>query len=252
MLAPAKIVLRRASSINVMVKRSLDVIIAVYGLVVCLPVVLLVCVAIRLDSRGPILFSQMRLGYRGKLFRIYKFRKFPHRAALNGLPVTPAGDKRMTRVGRVLQKTKLDELPQLWNVLRGDMSIVGPRPEAVEFADCFTNGLERVLDFKPGLLGPSQTLFRDEAILLAQQPDPVAFYRDVLFRIKARVDLAYFTKANVLLDLWWMMLGIARVFFPNLFGDVSNMLEDAEGWVQKKGPAVAGVHHTPSPEALDW
>lgn len=227
--------------INVVAKRAFDVIVAFCGLIICLPIILLICVAIKLDSRGPILFSQMRLGHKEKLFRIYKFRKFFHSTAASDLPVTLAGDKRMTPVGRVLQKTKLDELPQLWNVLRGDMSIVGPRPEAVEFADCFAKGFAHVLDFKPGLLGPSQTLFRDEAVLLAQHSDAVGFYHDVLFGVKARVDLIYFNKANVLLDLWWLMISLASVLLPHLFAKGENMLENAEEWVRKNSPVGGQV-----------
>lgn len=227
--------------INVVAKRAFDVIAAFCGLIICLPIILLICVAIKSDSRGPILFSQMRLGHKGKLFRIYKFRKFFHSKVPSDVPVTLAGDKRMTPVGRVLQKTKLDELPQLWNVLRGDMSIVGPRPEAVEFADCFAKGFAHVLDFKPGLLGPSQSFFRDEAVLLAQHSDAVKFYRDVLFVVKAQVDLTYFNKANVFLDLWWLMISLASVISPHLFAEGDNMLENAEEWVRKNSPAGGRV-----------
>lgn len=222
--------------VNVVTKRVIDVVVAFSGLIVCLPIIVLICAAIKLDSRGPILFSQMRLGQKGKLFRIYKFRKFFHLTAPSDLPVTLEGDKRMTAVGRVLQKTKLDELPQLWNVLRGDMSIVGPRPEAVEFADCFAKGFEHVLDFKPGLLGPSQALFRDEAVLLGQHPDPAGFYREKIFDVKARVDLIYFNKANALLDLRWLMITLASVICPDIFAKCDNMLENAEEWVRKNSP----------------
>ena len=93
--------------------------------------------AIRIDSRGPILYSQMRIGQGGRPFRLYKFRKFHHQAPVAGGALTVANDPRLTRVGWFLERTKLDELPQLWNIVRGEMSVVGPRPETPHFADCF-------------------------------------------------------------------------------------------------------------------
>jgi lipopolysaccharide/colanic/teichoic acid biosynthesis glycosyltransferase len=229
--------------VSVLAKRVLDILLACCGAIICLPIIPLICIAIKLGSKGPILFSQMRIGHRGKPFRLYKFRKFFHSTALGGLAVTSAGDKRMTPVGRVLQRTKLDELPQLWNILQGDMSVVGPRPEAVAFADCFAKGFERLLDFKPGLFGPNQVFFRDEAVLFSQHFDEENFYRNTLFGIKARVDLAYFSKANVLLDLWWLMRGVYAVVLPCRFPNGDEMLENAERWARKNASTLIPVPH---------
>ena len=114
---------------------------------------LLVILAIWLETGRPFLFSQIRLGYRGKQFRIYKFRKFYPEETSLGSPLTAKNDSRMTRLGRFLEKSKLDELPQLWNVLLGDMSFVGPRPETPNFADCFEQRFADVLAYRPGIFG---------------------------------------------------------------------------------------------------
>src|SRR5271166_2717558 len=137
-------------------QRGLDVIIALAALLIVAPVMVLIALAIISDSRGPVFFSQIRLGRDRRPFCLYKFRKFYHGSASEGHNVTLKSDARMTRVGRLLERTKLDELPQLWNVLIGDMSIVGPRPESMAFAGCFTGSFCYVLDHRPGLLGPNQ------------------------------------------------------------------------------------------------
>jgi lipopolysaccharide/colanic/teichoic acid biosynthesis glycosyltransferase len=120
------------------------------------PVFVIVALVIWLESGRPILFAQLRLGQRGEPFRMYKFRKFGPNCGNDGSPLTLASDERMTTAGRFLAATKLDELPQLWNVLRGDMSLVGPRPESLSFSDCFRDGFEKVLEHKPGVFGPRQ------------------------------------------------------------------------------------------------
>jgi lipopolysaccharide/colanic/teichoic acid biosynthesis glycosyltransferase len=233
------------SQFDALSKRVLDLLVSCCILIVFIPVFILICGAIKSDSKGPVLFSQIRIGQRGKIFKIYKFRKFFHSTTTGELMVTAAGDKRMTRVGRILQRTKLDELPQLWNVLRGDMSIVGPRPETVEFADCFVGDFERLLDFKPGLTGPSQVLFRDEAVIFEEHADPVRFYRGELFGTKARVDLSYFSKANILLDLWWLIRSIHAVVLPRRYSSGGEMLENAQRWIRKNASMLApGAHES--------
>jgi lipopolysaccharide/colanic/teichoic acid biosynthesis glycosyltransferase len=175
-----------------------------------MPVFLIVALAVRIESGGPILFSQLRLGKNGRPFRMYKFRKFRPNCDPRGYPLTMEGDGRLTAVGRILAATKLDELPQLWNVLRGDMSLVGPRPESLAFADCFRNGFERILEHKPGLFGPCQVLFRHESKLYPADASATDFYREVLFPAKAKIDLAYFPRRTLASDLGWI-LRAARV-----------------------------------------
>jgi lipopolysaccharide/colanic/teichoic acid biosynthesis glycosyltransferase len=135
---------------------------------------------------------------------MYKFRKFGPRCGCDGSPLTLQEDDRLTAVGRVLAATKLDELPQLWNVFRGDMSLVGPRPESLSFSDCFRDGFERVLDHKPGVFGPCQVLFRHESKLYPADALAADYYREVLFPAKARIDLAYFPRRTLVSDFGWI------------------------------------------------
>ena len=155
----------RTPAQHVSLRRMLDILCAGIAASVLSPVFLMVGVAILFESGTPILFSQLRLGQNGRPFRIYKFRKFRPDCDQHGCPLTMEGDGRMTTVGRILAATKLDELPQLWNVLRGDMALVGPRPESLAFTDCFRNGFEKILEHKPGVFGPCQVMFRHESKL---------------------------------------------------------------------------------------
>ncbi len=157
------------------------------------------------------LFSQVRLGREGRHFRIFKFRKFGVKSGSHGLPLTLTNDPRMTTVGRVLARTKLDELPQLINVLRGEMAIVGPRPESLDFIDCFTPSNRHILEFLPGIFGPSQSAFRNECLFYPVNSDPASFYRRVLFPIKMSVDLAYYPNRSLLSDFKWVLAGTLAV-----------------------------------------
>jgi len=181
-----------------------------------LPVFLIVALAIWIEGGRPILYSQLRLGQNGLPFRIYKFRKFRPDCDDRGSPLTMEGDGRMTSVGRILAATKLDELPQLWNVLRGDMSIVGPRPETLAFADSFRNGFEKILEHKPGLFGPCQVVFRHEARLYPAGASVTDFYRDVLFPAKAEIDLAYYSRRTAVSDLGWVLRAGWVIVGPSL------------------------------------
>jgi lipopolysaccharide/colanic/teichoic acid biosynthesis glycosyltransferase len=182
--------------------RIFDVLCVSLAACVLLPVFLIVAVAILIESGTPILYSQLRLGQGGRPFRIYKFRKFRPDCDLNGRPLTVEGDERMTKMGRLLAATKLDELPQLWNVLRGDMALVGPRPETLNFTDCYHNGFEKVLDHKPGIFGPCQVLFRHESYPAGV--DVMQYYREVHFPAKAKIDLAYYPHRTLVSDLGWI------------------------------------------------
>lgn len=222
------------SRMNACAKQVIDFTVAASGIFLLLPLALIIALAIKADSPGPVFFSQMRLGRYGRPFRLYKFRKFRCDLVENGPSITSRGDSRMTRVGNFLQKSKLDELPQLWNVCRGDMSLVGPRPETYDFADCFDNGLQHVLDYKPGIFGPNQILFRNEDELFARVNHPERFYREVLFGCKARVDIAYFSQANIFTDIAWMMRGVLVVLFPALAGDIGDQGHPlVERWIRE-------------------
>lgn len=192
-------------------RRGVDVLFAGIALLLLAPLMLAIAIAIWLESRGPMLFCQTRIGQRGRRFLMYKFRKFHADAGSTGSPLTLEQDPRLTVVGSFLMETKLDELPQLWNVFIGDMAIVGPRPESLAFADCFANGWEEVLEHKPGLLGPCQIMFRNEAAAFPSGADVNEFYRTVLFPLKARVDLDYFRNRSLSSDCGIMIRGFLAV-----------------------------------------
>lgn len=213
--------------------RLLDVVVAAAVLIFVTPIMILVAAAIFVEDGGPILFSQVRLGRRGRHFRMYKFRKF-HKGRPAGPSLTAKDDPRLTCVGRFLARTKLDELPQLWNVLKADMSIVGPRPESLDFRDCFEGCYGAVLEYRPGIFGPSQVLFRNEGSLYRGRADPEQFYRNVLFPLKARIDLAYFTHRTLFRDFVWAVRGALAVFgWSSLVHEGTVLIEEAEDRVRK-------------------
>jgi len=189
----------------------LNRLVALLALIVMMPVMIVIAIAVVIDSGFPVFFSQERLGLYGQRFRMLKFRKFPSTVGRNTRPLTLTNDSRFTRVGNILAKTKLDELPQLWNVIRGDMAIVGPRPETIDFAACFEGPFRRVLDYRPGIFGPSQAAFRAESAFYPPDQDPQEFYRAVLFPTKAALDLAYFPTRTVFGDIKWVFRCILAI-----------------------------------------
>lgn len=193
---------------NASLKRTMDVVLALLGLIAGAPLMVLIALLVRLDSPGKAIFSQPRLGLHGRPFRMHKFRKFPDNWGTKGASVTVAADVRMTRLGRFLERTKLDELPQLWNILVGEMSFVGPRPETLNFKDLFVGEFAHVHDYLPGIFGPNQVAFRNESQLYPPDQDPETFYRQQLFPRKARNDLDYFSRATAWTDLLWILRGI--------------------------------------------
>ena len=190
------------------ISRLLDIVISLAGLLVTLPVTGAVMLFLSLESPRHIFFAQPRLGLKGKPFNMYKFRKLPVNWTDDGPGVTVAFDARMTKLGAFLERTKIDELPQLWNILKGDMSIVGPRPESMKFKDLFMGEYAELLQFKPGIFGPNQIKFRNEAELYPPDVLPEEFYRKTLFPLKAKRDLAYFRETNPFKDLMLILGGI--------------------------------------------
>ncbi|WP_428493610.1 sugar transferase [Rhodopila sp.] len=182
----------------------IEVLIALALMLILLPAIAVIALLICLEDGGPVFFAQTRLGRDGQPFALLKFRKFKPDCGTTGQAVTVSGDNRLTRVGRWLEHTKLDELPQLWNILRGDMAIVGPRPESMFFADCFSGVHRGLLRYRPGIFGPAQALFRDEKNMYPKGCDPEEFYRQVLFPTKAQIDLAYYPDRSWLSDFGWI------------------------------------------------
>ena len=181
-----------------MVKRLLDLSVAVALLAIALPLIVLVAVAIKLDSRGPVFYRCRRVGFRGKELRMLKFRKMLHGAS--GAALTTSDDARFTRVGWFLAKSKLDEIPQLWNVLKGEMSLVGPRPEDPEFVECRRKDYETILAVKPGITGLCQLAFaRESEILDAEKREEDYIVR--LLPQKTALDCLYAEGRSMLMDL---------------------------------------------------
>jgi lipopolysaccharide/colanic/teichoic acid biosynthesis glycosyltransferase len=171
-------------------KRALDVALAAVGLVATAPGQLLIALLVRLDSAGPVIFRQERVGRGGRPFRIHKFRTL--RIDADGPLVSASGDDRVTRVGAVLRRTKLDELPQLWDVLRGEMSLVGPRPEVPAYVALWPAAeRETILSVRPGITDPASLLFRNEAEELALAADPDQHYRTALLPRKSQMYVEY-------------------------------------------------------------
>ena len=184
-------------------KRVLDVVFSVLLLLATSPLWLAAAAAIKLTSPGPVFFRQARSGQNGKEFRLLKFRSMVWEGGVGGPGLTQAGDRRVTRVGRLLRQWKLDELPQLLNVLRGEMSLVGPRPDLPRYMATLPPSHAAVLSLRPGVTGAASLTFRDEESVLGRVPanDLQRFYTAELLPQKAGMDLEYARRASFLSDL---------------------------------------------------
>lgn len=173
---------------------------ALVGLLVLWPVLLVVAILIRVKMPGgPVIFKQKRVGRNGKLFTMYKFRSMT--VGHGGSSVSVAGESRITPLGAKLRHYKLDELPELWNVLIGDMSFVGPRPDVPGYADQLKGKEREVLKLRPGITGPASLKYRDEEDLLAEQPDPQKYNDEVIFPDKVRINLYYLHHYSFIKDI---------------------------------------------------
>jgi len=191
-------------------KRPFDMALSMTLLVLLMPLCVLICLLIRVGDGRPVLFRQVRVGRFGQPFHILKFRTM-FRGSDLGSSVTVAGDKRLTRVGRFLRKWKLDELPQLLNVLRGEMSMVGPRPDVPGFADRLSGVEKSLLELRPGVTGPASLRYRDEDGILALQADPERYNREIVFPDKVRLNLGYARKMTFLGDIDYLLQTVLPV-----------------------------------------
>lgn len=181
-------------------KSIFDRTVSFVGLLFIWPILLFCAILIRRNMPGgPVIFKQTRVGKEGKLFTMYKFRtmKVEH----SGSSISVAGESRITPLGAKLRKYKLDELPELWNVLIGDMSFVGPRPDVPGYADKLVGEDRKILQLKPGITGPASLKYRNEEELLARQEDPVKYNDKVIFPDKVRINLNYLNHWNFWLDI---------------------------------------------------
>ena len=196
-----------------MLKRLFDIIISIILLFILSPVMLLSALIIIVDDGFPIIYRGLRVGKDGETFYIFKLRSMVHSDITQGPEITAGGDQRITRSGRVLRKWKLDEFPQFFNVLRGDMSIVGPRPESPSYVKYYTDEERHVLSVRPGITGVTQIVFRNEEQLL-DIPDPEQYYIDVLMHQKLKYDLAYVKNRSLLLDFLLVFITIVAIITP--------------------------------------
>lgn len=199
-------------------KRAFDIVVAGVGLVLLWPVILAAAVIARIETGEPAIFRQVRVGRYGRHFEVLKIRTMRSDPSLDST-VTVDDDPRITRCGRVLRRTKIDELPQLLNVLRGDMSIVGPRPDVPGFHDRLEGDDRIVLSVRPGITGLAAIRFRDEERLLAAQAHPERFNRDVLFPAKVALDRAYATSYSPWVDVRIIVGTLLRC----VYGDADNV-----------------------------
>ena len=195
-------------------KRAFDILASLTGLVLLSPVLAVAAILIKLTGRGPAIFRQERVGRHFRPFRIYKFRTMVVGAHEMGPGITAAGDPRVTAIGRILRKTKIDELPQLYNVLRGEMSLVGPRPELPKYVNLFRAEYEEVLAVRPGITDPASIAYRDESPLLAKTRDPEDQYLHVILPEKLRLAKEYVHRSSFLYDLRLILTTLASIAYP--------------------------------------
>lgn len=182
-------------------KRTCDIILSAIGLLCLSPLLLLVALWVKLDSPGPVFYRQVRVGRYNQDFRIYKFRSMYTDSDKRGLITIGGRDPRVTHAGYYIRKFKLDELPQLINVLVGDMSFVGPRPEVRKYVNLYTPEQMHVLDIRPGITDAASIKYRNENDILAAQPEPERYYIEVIMQDKLRINLDYVANHTIGGDL---------------------------------------------------
>lgn len=192
-------------------KRSFDILFSSIGLLACLPIFAVIAIIIKLDSRGPVFFRQERIGKGFEPFRIYKFRTMVADSPERGPLVTVAGDHRVTKVGGFLRKAKLDELPQLINVLKGDMSFVGPRPEVRKYVELFRGDYEKLLSVRPGITDPASLSYSQEEILLSSYDNWENEYTRRILPAKIKLSKAYVTNRSIREDIRLILRTIFRL-----------------------------------------
>ena len=195
-------------------KRVFDLCFSSFVLLFSAPLLLLIAIAVKLDSKGPVFFRQERVGLNRRPFKIHKFRTMVENAAEMGPKITPSNDPRITRVGAFLRRWYLDEIPQFINVLKSEMSVVGPRPETPEYVALYTSEQRRVLQAKPGMAGPATIAFRNEEELLAGHENPDVYYVESMMQDRLRLDLEYVDKQSFFYDLRLLF----DMFYAALFG----------------------------------
>lgn len=193
-------------------RRAVDVACSATGLLLLAPVLMVCALAVKISSSGPVLFKQERVGLHGRPFTILKLRTMRSERAPEARQITVGKDSRITRVGAFLRRTKLDEVPQLWNVFVGEMSLVGPRPEVPQYVALYEPEMRAaILGVRPGITDPASLLLRDESTVLAAQSEPERYYREVLLPEKLRISSGYVSSRTIGSDLRMVLKTLAAV-----------------------------------------
>jgi len=193
------------------VKRLFDIIVSTLSLVVLAVFFLILAIIIKINSEGPVFYRQTRVGKNGRLFKILKFRTMVIDADKTGRQITVGADPRITGAGRFLRKTKMDELPQIINIVTGDMSFVGPRPEVPKYVELYTETQRQVLLVRPGITDTASIEFRNESDVLARSSDPERLYVEEIIPIKLNYNLQYIRSISVLNDIKLILLTVLRI-----------------------------------------
>ena len=196
-------------------KRVVDVLASALGIFVLSPALIIVACAIKLTSPGPAFYRQVRIGKQGRPFQILKFRSMVVDLTCSGLGITASGDSRVTRIGKFLRQYKIDEVPQLWNVLLGEMSLVGPRPELPAYVALYTREQRQVLSAKPGITDPASLAYRHEEKILAEHGNPECFYQMTILPDKLARNIAYLQQVSFTTDICVIVETLASVFLPS-------------------------------------
>ena len=190
-----------------MLKRIFDFISALLGLILLMPILIVISIFIKIDSNGPVMFHQKRVGKDGVIFTLIKFRTMYDNFSSN--TTTVKGDDRITRIGKILRKYKLDELPELWNVIIGEMSLVGPRPDVPGYADKLLGSDRKILELRPGITGPASLKYANEEEILSAYRNPQKHNDKVIFPDKVRINLEYYENQTIWLDI--------KIIFATIF-----------------------------------
>ena len=191
-----------------MQKRIFDIVVSTFGLILLTPLMIVISVLIAIFMGNSVIFTQIRIGRKGRPFKMYKFRSMINSSA--GQHITTSDDIRITAFGRILRKYKLDELPELWNVIIGDMSIVGPRPDVPGYADKLVGEDRKILELKPGITGPASLTYANEEKILANVEDPIRFNNEEIFPDKVKINLEYYYSQSIWGDIKIILATIFR------------------------------------------
>jgi lipopolysaccharide/colanic/teichoic acid biosynthesis glycosyltransferase len=206
-------IIRRRPAREGTLRQTIDSFVCALALLLLSPLLALIAIAVIVDSGMPVFFSHTRVGRDARTFQLVKFRTM--RSGKSGPSITVGGDSRVTRVGKILRKFKLDELPQLWNVVRAEMSLVGPRPEVPEFVDINNPVWRSVLKVRPGITDPASIAYRNEEEVLAKSSDPIRFYKETVLPAKLALNLAYIQQRSAWRDMQVIFQTARCAVFPN-------------------------------------